>query len=150
MLKNYLQIAIRNMKRDRIFSIINIIGLAVGVTCFITLSLYIINEFSYDRFNEKADQIYRVYVHSDINNIESNNSKTAAPTGATLLQNFPEVISYTRIGYFGTHTLRFEDKVFREWDIYTADSTYFNVFTLPFLYGNPKTAFSPSKFYCPH
>ena len=140
MLKNYLQIATRNIKRDKIFSLINIVGLAVGVTCFITLSLYIINEFSYDKFNEKADQVYRIYVHSNINNIESNNSKTAAPTGATLLQNFPEVLSYTRIGYFGAHSLRYQDKVFREGDIYTADSTYFSVYTLPFLYGNPHTA----------
>ena len=140
MLKNYFQIAIRNIKRDKVFSIINIVGLAVGVTCFITLSLYIINEFSYDRYNVKADQIYRVYVHSNINNIESNNSKTAAPLGAELLREFPEVINYTRIGYFGSHNFRYKDKKFKEWSIYTADSTYFDVFTLPFLYGNSKTA----------
>ncbi len=140
MLKNYFQIAIRNFQRDKIFSFINIAGLAVGITCFITLSLYIIYEFSYDRYNKKADQIYRVYVHSNINNIESNNSKTAAPLGAELLHEFPEAIAYTRIGYFGSHIFRYKDKEFKEWDIYTADSTYFEIFTLPFLYGNPKTA----------
>jgi len=140
MLKNYFQIAVRNLKRDRVFSFINITGLAVGITCFITLSLYIIYEFSYDRYNKKVDQTYRVYVHSNINNIESNNSKTAAPLGAELSREFPEVINYTRIGYFGSHNFRYKDKEFKEWDIYGADSTYFEIFTLPFLYGNPKTA----------
>ena len=140
MLKNYFQIAVRNIKRDKVFSIINVAGLAVGVTCFITLSLFIIYEFSYDTYNEKADQIYRVYVHSNINNIESNNSKTAAPLGAELLRQFPEVVTYARIGYFGFHDLRYKDNKFKEYNIYTADSTYFDIFTLPFLYGNPKTA----------
>jgi putative ABC transport system permease protein len=140
MLKNYFQIAIRNLKRDKVFSFINIAGLAVGITCFITLSLYIIYEFGYDRYNKNADRIYRVYVHSNINNIESNNSKTAAPLGAELSREFPEVINYTRIGYFGSYNLRYKDKIFKEWEIYAADSTYFDVFTLPFIYGNPKNA----------
>ena len=140
MLKNYLLIALRNIKRDKLFSIINIVGLAVGITCFITLLAFILYEFSYDTYNKKVDQIYRVYVHTDINNIESNNSKTAAPLGATLLREFPEVKKYTRIGYFKAHKFRYKDKVFKEWNIYAADSTYFEIFTLPFLYGNPKTA----------
>ncbi|MGB8317443.1 MAG: ABC transporter permease, partial [Ignavibacteriaceae bacterium] len=140
MLKNYFQIAVRNMKRDKIFSFINIAGLAVGITCFIVLSLYITYELNYDKYNKNADQIFRVYVHSNINNVESNNSKTAAPLGAELKKQFPEVINYARIGYFGSHNMRYKDKVFKEWDIYTADSTYFDIFTLSFIYGNPKTA----------
>ncbi len=140
MLKNYFQIAVRNVKRDKVFSFINIAGLAVGITCFIILSLYILYELNYDKYNKNADQIYRVFVHSNINNVESNNSKTAAPLGAELKRDFPEVINYARIGYFGSHNLRYKDKIFKEWDIYTADSTYFEIFTLPFIYGNPKTA----------
>lgn len=140
MLKNNVLIAIRNMKRDKVFSFINITGLAVGITCFVTLSLFIIYEFSYDRYLKNADQIYRVYVHSNINNIETSNSKSGAPTGATLLHEFPEVLNYTRIGYFGAHKLRYNDKEFKEWKFYTADSTYFEVFSFPFVYGNRKTA----------
>ena len=140
MFRNYFQIAVRNMKRDKIFSIINIAGLAVGITCFIVLSLYIVYELNYDKYNKNSDQIYRVYVHSNINNVESNNSKTAAPLGRELKRDFPEVLNYARIGYFGSHNLRYKDKVFKEWDIYTADSAYFDIFTLPFIYGNSKTA----------
>ncbi len=140
MFNNYLKIAFRNLTRYKIFSLINILGLAVGITCCITLTLFIIDELSYDRFNKNADEIYRVYVHSNINGKESKNSKNAAPVGAVLKRDFPEVLSYTRIGYFGVHTLRYEDKLFREGRIYTADSTYFDIFTLPFLYGDPKSA----------
>lgn len=140
MIKSYLKIAFRNLTQHKSFSLINIIGLAVGIACFITLSLFIIDEQSYDTFNKKADRTYRLYVNYIINGQESCNSKSAAPAGATLLQEFPEVETYTRIGYFGHHMFRYQDKVFREWNIYTADSTFFDVFTLPLIYGNPKTA----------
>jgi putative ABC transport system permease protein len=137
---NYLKIALRNLKRHKSFSFINIIGLAVGITCFITLFLFILDELNYDTFHENADQIYRVYVHQNINNQESCNSKTAAPLGATLQRDFPEVITYTRLGYAGSHVLRYNDKVFREWRVYTADSTYFSIFKFKFVEGDPKTA----------
>lgn len=142
MLKNYIKISFRNLIRFRTNSLINIIGLAVGITCFITLFLFIKNELSYDKFYKNADSIYRVYVKSSIHGQESSNSKTAAPLGATLTRDYPEVLTYTRIGYFGSHVLKYKDKVFREWDIYTADSTFFDVFSLPLISGNPKTALS--------
>ncbi len=140
MLKNYILIALRNMKRDKIFSSINIAGLAVGITCFILLALFAYNELGFDGFNEKADRIYRVYISSDINGNASNTSKTACPMGETLKKEFPEVENYARLGYFGQHALRYNDKIFWESDIYTADSTYFRIFTLPFISGDPKTA----------
>jgi putative ABC transport system permease protein len=140
MLKNYFQIAVRNLKKDRVFSFINIAGLAVGITCFIALSLYIIDELSYDRYNKNADQIYRIIVKQNINGIENTNSKTPGPLGPTLLSQLPETISFTRIGYFGQYRLRYKDKVFNEGNIYAVDSSFFDVFTLLFIEGNPKTA----------
>ena len=140
MLANYFKIILRNLFRQRIFSFINIIGLAVGITCFIMLTLFVLDEFGFDKFNENADRIYRVCISSDINGNASNTSKTAAPMGETLKNEFPEVANYARIGYFGQYDLRYKDKIFREGDIYTADSTYFEIFTLPFVYGNSQTA----------
>ena len=140
MFKNYFKIALRNLTRNKIYSFINITGLAVGITCFITLALFVIDELGYDKFNEKAGQIYRVFVSSKINGQESVNSKTAAPLGVTLQKDFPEVMNYARIGYFGQYNFRYKDKYFRENDVYTADPTYFDIFTLPFVYGDPKTA----------
>jgi putative ABC transport system permease protein len=94
----------------------------------------------YDKFNEKADRIYRVYISSDVYGNASNTSKTPAPLGSQLKRDFPEVESFARLGYFGMRDLRYKDKLFREGDIYSADSTFFEIFTLPFIYGNPKTA----------
>ncbi|WP_428654485.1 ABC transporter permease [Runella sp.] len=140
MLRSYFKIAFRSLLNNKVFSLINILGLALGISCFILLSLFILDELSYDSFHKNADRIYRVYVHSDINGKETNNSKSAAALGATLLKDFPEVHAYTRIGYFGTFHFRYKDKTFRERSIYTADSTYFSVFSFPFLYGNSQTA----------
>ena len=140
MLKSYFQIAIRNLKKDKVFSFINIAGLAVGVTCFLTLSLFIIDELNYDRFNKNFDQIYRVVVNQNINGIENTNSKTPGLLGPTLFNQLPETVSYTRIGYFGQYRLRYKDRVFNEGNIYAVDSSFFDVFTLSFIEGNLKTA----------
>ena len=140
MLKNYFRIAVRNLRKDKVFSFINIAGLAVGIACFLTLSLFIMDELSYDSFNKDADQIYRVIVKQNINGIENTNSKTPGPLGPTLLNQLPETINYTRIGYFGQYRLRYKDKVFNEGNIYTVDSSFFDVFNLSFIEGNPKTA----------
>jgi putative ABC transport system permease protein len=140
MLSNYVKIVFRNMLRHKMFSLINISGLSVGITCFLLLTLYALDEMGFDTFNKKADRIYRVYISSDINGNASNTSKTTAPLGGTLKDEFPEVENFTRVGFFGQHDLRYKDKIFREGGIYGADSTYFQIFTLPFVYGNPKTA----------
>jgi putative ABC transport system permease protein len=139
-LKNYLKIAIRNILRNKTYSLINVIGLAVGVACAITLYLFITDELSYDKFNNNADQIYRVYVKMLFNGKESVNAKTSAPLGAALVNNFPEVLNYTRIGFFGNHVFKYKNKEFREWKVYTADSTFFEIFTMNFLAGNSITA----------
>ncbi|GAB3958751.1 ABC transporter permease [Spirosoma harenae] len=140
MLQNYLKIAYRNLVNNKSFSLINITGLALGIACSIILFLFILDELNFDAFNKKASQTYRLYVHSSINDEEASNAKTAPPAGPTLVQMLPEVLTQTRIGYFGVHDLRYKDKVFRENSIYTADSTYFDVFTLPFVHGNPANA----------
>ncbi|MGE5812306.1 MAG: ABC transporter permease, partial [Ignavibacteria bacterium] len=142
MLKNYFKIALRNLKKNKGNSLINILGLAVGIASCIVILLYVQNELSYDKFYKNADSIYRAYVKSSINGVESCNCKTAAPLGSTLVSNFPEVITYTRIGFFGNHALRYTDKVYRERHVYTADSNFFDVFSLPLINGNPKTVLS--------
>lgn len=140
MFKNFLKVILRNMLRNKVFSLINIIGLSVGVSCFLILAIFVLDEMGYDKFNEKAERIYRVYISSDVNGNASNTSKTPAPLGSQLKSEFPEVENFARLGYFGMHEFRYKDKLFREGDVYTADSTYFEIFTLPFVYGNPKTA----------
>ena len=142
MLTNYFKIAVRNLRKYKGNSLINILGLAVGVACCVVILLYIQNELSYDKFYKNADSIYRVYVKSSINGQQSSNCKTAAPLGNTLVHDFPEVITSTRIGFFGNHALSYKDKLYRERQLYTADSNFFDFFSLPLIEGNPKTVLS--------
>ncbi len=142
MIRNYFRIAIRNLKKYKAFSLINIIGLAVGLACCIVISLYVRDELSYDRFNKNADQIYRVYLNAEINHHKLHLANTCAPLGQAFTQNFPEVLNYTRIRNFGYPLLRYKDKVFSEEKFYWADSTFFDVFTVKFIEGNPQTALS--------
>ncbi len=140
MFANYLKIFIRTLSRQKVFSFINITGLAIGITCFLILGLFVIDEQDFDNYNENVNQIYRVLVHTRFRGEESINSKVAPPLGGVLKKDFPEVINYARIGYFGKHNLRYNQKEFIEYDIYTADSTFFKIFTLPFVNGDSKTA----------
>ena len=142
MLKNYFIIAFRNLKKHKGYSLINILGLAVGISCCLLILLYVRNELSYDKFYKNADSIYRVYVNSSINGQQSSNCKTAAPLGNTLVRDFPEVVTSTRIGFFGNHVLKYKDKVYRERHLYTADSNFFDFFSLLLINGNPKTVLS--------
>ena len=142
MFNSHLKIAYRNLWKNKIFSIINISGLAIGITCSLLLFLFVKDELSFDRSHKNGDHIYRVYVDLKINGRQSINGKTAAPLGPAMVKNFPEVVSFARVGYFGAHDLRFGEKVFREVFIYAADSTYFNLFDFPFVAGNPRTALS--------
>ncbi|MFA6597697.1 MAG: ABC transporter permease [Ignavibacteriaceae bacterium] len=140
MFSNYYKIFVRTLSRQKVFSFINITGLAIGITCFIILFLFVLDEFGYDKYNEKAEQIYRVILQLRFKGEDATNAKTAPALGNVLKKDFPEVISFTRLGYFGQHNLRYNNKVIREGDIYTADSNYFDIFTLPFVYGDSKNA----------
>ncbi len=138
---SYVKIAIRNVVRQKLYSTINLLGLAVGVAACITIILYVQDELSYDRYNEKADRIYRVALSAVIGGNEFNAALSAAPVAATLLEEFPEVESVTRIGYIGGYpVIRYGDRVCSEERLTAADSTIFDVFDIPFIVGDPKTA----------
>ncbi len=142
MLKNYLKIAVRNLLKYRAYSLINILGLAIGIAACILIMLYVGNEWSYDKFNKNYEQIYRVQAEGKIEGRELNMPETPAPLGATLVSEFPDVIQYTRIMPTANMLIRYKHKVFNETRFFWADSTLFDVFTMPFIEGNPKTALS--------
>jgi putative ABC transport system permease protein len=140
MLRNYLKIAWRNLVRNKAFSAINIIGLAMGLACFILITLYVTDELSFDRFNEKANRIYRV--DSDIK-IGGSSLKLAVmsdPMGATLKRDYPEVEAYTRFFASYSRLVKKGNSFISEANVVHADSTLFDVFTIPFLQGEPKHA----------
>ncbi len=138
---SYVKITVRNVIRQKLYSAINILGLAIGVAACITIILYVQEELSYDRYHEKADRIYRVAYSARIGGNDFNGALSAAPVAGTLLEEFPEVETTTRIGYIGGYpVLRYGEKVFSEERFTGADSTIFDVFDIPFIIGNPKTA----------
>ncbi len=140
MIKNYLKIALRNLLKFKAYSFINIFGLAIGIAACIMILLFINDELSYDRNNLKADQIYRVHTAARLAGNESNLAVSPAPLGKTLVNDFPEVIQYVRLMPNRTMLIRYKDNVFNEANFYWADSTLFDVFTIPFIQGDPQTA----------
>lgn len=140
MFKNYLKVAVRNFFKHRGFSFINIFGLAVGVACCLTIVLYVLDEISYDRYHDRAEQIYRVGIDGYINNIAFHGVVTCSPMAQTLVREFPEVEAATRLRNFGFPVFRYEDKVFSEERVFWVDPSFIDVFTVPFIEGDPKTA----------
>jgi putative ABC transport system permease protein len=140
MLKNYFRVAIRNLKNNRAYSIINIAGLAVGMACFIVIILYVNYELGYDKFNRHAERVYRPVAMLQYNGHEIHLAMCPAQMGPILKAEFPQVVSYTRMRNFGVPVLRYGDKVFSEPLFLDVDSTFFDVFTVHFIEGDPRTA----------
>ncbi|NIM90606.1 MAG: FtsX-like permease family protein [Candidatus Aminicenantes bacterium] len=140
MFKNYVKIALRNFLKHKGFSFINVFGLAIGVTCCLLIVLYVLDEVSYDKYHEKADQIYRVGILGFVNNNQFHGVVTPAPMAQTLVDEYPEVTAATRLRNLGFPVFRYEDKVFSEERVFWVDQSFFDVFTVPFIKGDPKTA----------
>ena len=143
MLKNYFFIALRNILKHRIYSLINIVGLAVGITCTILILLYVTDELSYDRFHTKSDRIYRVIEYIDP---AERSSSLPFPTSQALLTDFPNYVEKSiRLFNFQASTLAMEYRPengqpvqFNEPNIFLVDSTFFEVFDFKLAQGNPK------------
>jgi len=146
MIKNLLLVALRNFKRDKSYSLLNILGLTIGITFSLFLIFYIKDELSYDRYNEKANRIYRINAH--IKEADKDTMRWAVtpfPMAPALANDYPEVeeavrfISNGKVMYKNGDLRVYEDKVF------TADSNLFRVFTYKFIGGNPLTALKDPK-----
>ncbi|MFT3911711.1 MAG: ABC transporter permease [Ferruginibacter sp.] len=141
MFKNNFKIALRNLWRNKMLSFINITGLAIGLACFTLIALYVIDELSYDRYNEKADRIYRVNSDIRFGGTDLKLAVCSDPMGATLKKDYPQVEQYTRIyNSDGPKRIKKDNAYITEMNVANADSTLFDVFTLPAIAGNTKTA----------
>jgi len=140
MIKNFLLIAFRNLKKDSWYSVVNILGLTIGITFSLFLIFYIKDELSYDKHNKKADRIYRInsYIHERDKNTDW--VLTQFPLGPTLKKDYPEVEEQVRFISRERTLFKNGDNNFYETKIYYADSTIFNVFTCKFIEGNAATA----------
>jgi putative ABC transport system permease protein len=141
MLENYIKIALRNIRHQKIYTYINVSGLAIGIACAILILLYVADEMNFDMFHTKADQIYRVVeVRTSPDRGDQKFGYTAAPVGNSLVQNFPEIMSQVRLLQLWRVTVKYEDRRFYEGNYLLADSGFFDMFDFQLLRGNPQTA----------
>ena len=143
MIRNYIKIILRNAFRYKGNSIINISGLAIGLTCVILIALYVKDELGYDRFFKDADRVYRVNINGKMGDGEFYAGNTPPPAGATLVDNYPEIENYTRIYRPGIDVLEYkngtEKQTFNENNVFAVDSNFLEVLSYPLEKGDPKT-----------
>ena len=141
MFTNYIKTSVRNLLKYKGYSFINIIGLAIGLSSAILILLFVQDEISYDKFHDKSDQIYRVYLNGKIASDEMVVAVSCAPLGATMVKDYPEVLNSARLFTFsGDPLVRYEENSLVVEKYYYADSTFFEVFSANFLRGDPATA----------
>ncbi len=141
MIKNYFKIALRNLMRNKLYSLINIVGLAIGITACILIMLYVQSELSYDTFHEKADRIYRVNLYGVLNGDEINSSVTCPPLAKTMQNEIPEVEEALRLTFIEP-VIRHNNDVFNEKKWCYTDANFFKIFSATFITGNPEKALS--------
>ncbi|HWY36176.1 MAG TPA: ABC transporter permease, partial [Nitrosopumilaceae archaeon] len=149
MLENYFKIAYRNLTRNKAFSFIKILGLAVGLATCVLMILYIFSELGYDKQNKNADRIFRIAYKAvkKVNPEDKSWASTSAPIAWGLKSDMPEVEQSTRLLKFPSldkMLLKYEHgndkKSFYESNGYYVDSTFFQIFTYDFIFGNSQTA----------
>ncbi|MFA0960195.1 ABC transporter permease [Roseivirga sp. BDSF3-8] len=154
MIRNYFRSAIRNLGKNKFYSLINIFGLAVGIAGFLLIAQYVYFELSYDRFHENAEQIYRVQLNQYRNGELSLASAENYPgAGPALKEEIPEVLNYTRLynmGFKNNIIISNEDAPngpikFKMDKFLYADSSFFNVFSFPLIKGDPEAALAKPK-----
>src|SRR5215218_3496492 len=142
MLKNYFKIALRNVLKYKAISFINLFGLTVGLTCCLLILTYVLHELSYDTYNKKAGQVYRVT--RDFKNgdgvVTLHLGSVAPPFGPLLKNEFPDIEKITRFLRDGNSPIRYKDKIFNEKEGYFADENLFDVFDVSVVKGSPKHA----------
>jgi putative ABC transport system permease protein len=142
MIKNYLTTAFRALRKNKTFTVINILGLVIGISFSCMLYMYVKNELSHDRFHEKSDRIYRVLtVDKRRPQDERTYGVTSSPVGSALVNNYPEVTDMVRLFRFtGQVLFEINGENFQERNWFTADANFFDVFDFEFIHGDKATA----------
>ncbi|MEJ2617012.1 MAG: ABC transporter permease, partial [Ignavibacteriaceae bacterium] len=140
MIKNYLKVTIRNLLKHKTYSLINILGLSVGLACTILILLWVQDELSVDRYHKKGDRIAEAYLKGTKDENTSFQASVSPAISKMLLDEYPEIINAVRIGRLEETVLKYKDKVIVESFGAAADPSVFSIFSYKFLHGNPNTA----------
>jgi len=135
----FFKTSLRIFIRERVYSILNVLGLSTGIAVALIIFLYLQNDLTYDRYNDNAKNIYRVNSIYISSGKENKFALSPVSFGPRIKEELPEVRSYTRIAGLGKRMLSPGDEKFYEEGIYVADSTIFDVFTHHFIFGSPGT-----------
>lgn len=145
MLTNFFKITLRNLARNKVYTFISVLGLALGISSCVLIALYVADELSYDNFHEKGDRIYRLHTITDFNG-EMVTAMTNFGAGPTMTQDYPEVENYVRFrGTGSVINMSIDQQVFNEPNVWLADSTIFDVFSFDVIAGDPKKALTQPK-----
>ncbi|HTQ29525.1 MAG TPA: ABC transporter permease, partial [Puia sp.] len=143
MLKNYFKVALRSFLRYREYTVINVLGLSVGITCCLLIMLFVRNEFSYDRFHSKADRLYRLWQHERVQGQDFINTVTPIPAGPAIQRSIPEVSAYCRVYNFNA-LVKMGTTSFSQ-NINLVDTSFFSMFDFRLLAGDPRKPFTGPK-----
>ena len=135
MIRNYFKTAFRNLKKNKLYSTINIVGLTLALASCLLIGLYINNELAYDSFNEQADRIVRTTMEYKMTDEVNTAATTGTKVGPEFHRTFPEVEKYVRT-YISSSTVKNEGNVFTEDNILFADPAFFEIFSFDLLQGN--------------
>jgi putative ABC transport system permease protein len=140
MIRVHFLTAFRSFVKNKIYTLINIFGLALGMACTMLIILYVIDELSYENQHQHADNIYRVITLGQVGDNEIRTANSSHPLGGVLKQEFPFVKQYVRVKGGWSMSIIHEKEAYNETRFYFVDSTIADVFTIPFVRGNPGTA----------
>lgn len=138
MIENYFKIAWRTLLKNKLFSSINILGLSLGIALCFLIMLFVQDELSYDRFNDKADRIARIIFGGNVNGGKINEAGVMAPVAAAMKKDFPKVEDATRIIHMGEPKITYQQTVFKNDKMALVDPNFFSVFTMPLIKGESK------------
>jgi putative ABC transport system permease protein len=140
MIKNYLKVALRNIRRHKGFSFINIAGLAIGLACCLLITIWVLDELSYDKFHENAANLYRVEEDQHYSGRIFYVYVTPYPLGPALKAEIPDIIDATRAVWPGGVLFKYEDNTFFEDNGRAVDPSFLKMFTFPLVKGDKNTA----------
>jgi len=145
MIKNFIVISLRSLATHKVYTLINILGLAIGMASVLLIAIYVLHELSYDKFHKDADTIYRVTVHGKLRGMNLNSAITPAPMAPAIAEEVEGVNDVLRIGHFGSWLVSNDNVKFNEDSFVFADSNFFKFFSFRLLTGNPESVLSKPR-----
>ncbi|MEQ8684566.1 MAG: ABC transporter permease [Imperialibacter sp.] len=145
MLTNYLRIALRSLRRSKFFSLINILGLAIGICSFLLIIFFVQDELSFDKHLPHAERMYRVDMTGRFGGNEFNIAVVSAAQGPQMKEDFPEVEDYVRFRTRGYFLVKYGEDVYKEESVAYVDANVFDFFGINMISGDPVTALKEPK-----